>query len=166
MPLSCAKVGKLDPYRTGENPNRPSRCRCSWFSSAFSWIQLFLRSAASFGFLIGPQTSARFLQSLFLNLNAYGVAIWWNYVSSIPCGSFIEVVVPAEENLCLKKAEENLSRQLWVAGVRVFSRPEGQKFFPVRRRHEDIQTRSAANLVGEVRDCGAKSEVVCFPDFG
>ena len=37
----------------------------------------------------------------------------------------------AEENLCLSKAEENLSRQLWVAGVRVFSRPNRQKFPPV-----------------------------------
>ena len=37
----------------------------------------------------------------------------------------------AEENLCLIKAEENLSRQLWVAGVRVFSRPNRQKFPPV-----------------------------------
>jgi hypothetical protein len=37
----------------------------------------------------------------------------------------------AEENLCLCKAEENLSRQLWVAGVRVFSRPKRHKFPPV-----------------------------------
>jgi hypothetical protein len=32
-------------------------------------------------------------------------------------------LLTAEENLCMPKAEENLSRQLWVAGVRVFSRP-------------------------------------------
>jgi hypothetical protein len=37
----------------------------------------------------------------------------------------------AKENLCLSKAEENLSRQLWAAGVRVFSRPKRHKFPPV-----------------------------------
>ena len=44
----------------------------------------------------------------------------------------------AEEDLCLARprkllpgeAEENLSRQLWAAGVRVFSRPWKHKFHP------------------------------------
>ena len=37
----------------------------------------------------------------------------------------------AEEYFCLVKAEENLFRQLWVAGVRVFSRPWRHNLPPV-----------------------------------
>ena len=44
----------------------------------------------------------------------------------------------AEENFCLSKTEENFSRQLWVAGVRVFSRPRRQKFPPVLKSKWDM----------------------------
>jgi hypothetical protein len=44
----------------------------------------------------------------------------------------------AEENFCLVKAEENLSRQLWVAGVRVFSRPWRHKFPPVLKSFSNM----------------------------